>query len=218
MRAILFVVALTLGVSVGTLAIAGPPSFRQSTEFNAESPHALVVFEVAPSFAPSSKLELYAFDPATREWTYTMTRGWADFGRLRGSGFHAGLVRPAGVYAINSVATQSYWVACFNGGTFAFNLQPGSVNYIGMIDVGDALAQVAAELPHTSRGAIFTLYDTPRIGYRPAATQPDWESRVRSYLAGQYPNVNAPIVAPEPLAVTFEPGTSLITGRTCGKW
>jgi hypothetical protein len=221
MRQLLFALVLLMGVIVAPSAAAGPPALRQGTEFGPDSETALVIFEVAPPHGVVAPwdLELYGFSPQTHRWTMTLTRGWSDFGTLGFGRFYAGLVVPAGIYAVNSVKTQNFWIACMNGGTIAFNLQAGHVNYLGVLDPSDALTQIASGLPHATRGnAVLTLYDTPRLGYTRATDLPDWEGRAQAFLAANYPGVHAPIVAPAPIETTFEPGRSFLVGRTCAPW
>jgi hypothetical protein len=154
MRQLLFALVLLMGVVAAPSAEAGPPALRQGTEFGPDSETALVIFEVAPPHGVVAPwdLELYGFNPETRRWTMTLTRGWSDFGTLGFGRFYAGLVVPAGIYAVNSVKTQNFWIACMNGGTIAFNLQAGHVNYLGVLDPSDALTQIASGLPHATRG------------------------------------------------------------------
>ena len=153
-----------IGLVAAPNAEAGPPALRQDTEFGPDSEFALVIFEVAPpqSVVAPWDLELYGFNPETHRWTMTLTRGWSDFGTLSFGRFYAGLVVPAGIYAINAVKTQNFWIACMNGGTLAFDLQAGHVNYLGVLDPSDALAQIASGLSRTTRGAVLTLYIVAR--------------------------------------------------------
>lgn len=220
---ILLLTVLVLAFGFSSRAAAGPPDMRANTRFDAESPFALVVFEVEPqAVAAEWSLELYAFDLEERRWTYGLTRGWSNFGDIGAGGerrFVAGLVRPEGVYAVNRIAVQGLWRACMNGGTKAFNLQAGRVNYIGVIDPTPTLTQMRDRLPAVARNYQHqTLFDAPRLAYTPASDRPNWQADVAAFLAANHPRVNAEIVAPEPVDATFEPGESMIAGKICEKY
>jgi hypothetical protein len=217
-----FIFALFAWASFGS-AHAGPPyPLRSNLEFDESSPFALVVFEAEPNtVGPPWRLNLLAFDPSARRWTYGLTRGWSRFEDIgpgaSGRQFYAGLMRPAGVYAVNAISGQGYWRACFNGGTKAFTLQAGAVNYIGLIDPNPTLTQLATELPPIASGAVF-LFDTPRLSYTPATDRANWETDVSAFIAQRFPRVRAPVVAPAPMDATFERGHSSIAGDICEKY
>lgn len=219
---IAFVIAVFAWASFGS-AHAGPASpLRTNLQFDEESPYALVVFEAEPNtVGPPWRLNMLAFDPATREWTYGPLRGWSRFEQIgpgaSGRQFYAGLVRPGGVYAINGMSARGYWRACFNGGTKAFTLQTGAVNYIGLIDPNPTLRQIADEMAPIAHGAVF-LFDTPRVAYTPATERANWEADVSAYIAQTFPRVRARVVAPEPMDVTFDRGHSSIAGDICEKY
>ncbi len=167
-------------------------------------------------------LNMLAFDPETRTWTYGMLRGWSQFEAIgpgaAGRQFYAGLVRPGGVYAINSMSANAWWNACFNGGSKAFNLQAGAVNYIGLIDPNPTIAHIAERMPVVLENRRSYVFDSPRLAYTPAAERPDWRAEVTEYLAQRLPRVRAELVAPEPIDVTFERGHSAIAGDICEKY
>lgn len=219
---IAFIFALFAWASFGA-AHAGPASpLRSNLQFDAESPYALIVYEAEPNtVGPPWRLNMLAFDPEARTWTYGPLRGWSRFEEIRpgasGRQFYAGLVRPGGVYAINGISGHGYWRACFNGGTQAFTLQTGAVNYIGVIDPNPTLRQLVDELPPISSRVMY-LFDTPRVSYTPAAARPNWEADVASFISEQFPRVRASVVAPAPMDVTFNRGRSSIAGEICEKY
>lgn len=222
-RLAVFLAAIALALTINSPADAGPPRVRENTRFDADSPFALVVFEVEPqAIVPEWSLELYAFDLETRAWTYGILRGWSDFGGIETNSqrrFVVGLVRPDGVYAVNRIAVQGLWRACMNGGTKAFQLQAGRVNYIGVIDPTPTLREITERLPAvTANYQVLNLFDTPRLAYMPAAERANWQADVAAYLVANHPRVNAEIVAPEPIDTTFEPGHSSIAGKICEKY
>jgi hypothetical protein len=219
-----FLIALIVCVSAGP-AIAAPPRspLREGLRFDASSEMALVVFEAEPNRSGVTwRLNMLAFDPETRTWTYGLTRGWSQFEGIRaeasGRQFYAGLVRPGGVYAINGISADAWWNACFNGGSKAFDLQAGAVNYIGVIDPNPTIVEIAQRLPPTTRSQRLFLFDTPRLAYTPASERPNWQADVAAYIADRLPRVNAPIVAPTPIDVTFDRGHSVIAGDICEKY
>jgi hypothetical protein len=206
-------------------ASAGPPEspLSRTLQFDEESPFALIVFEAEPNRAvPEWRLNMLAFDPATRTWTYGILRGWSQFEAIgpgaQGRQFYAGLVRPGGVYAINGLSANAYWYACLNGGSKAFDLRPGAVNYIGVIDPNPTIAQIAAGLPPTTRSQRLFLFDTPRLAYTPATERANWEADLAAYMAERFPRVSAPLLAPAPIDVTFDRGHSSIAGDICEKY
>lgn len=223
MRALFTLIALIVSFGA-SLASAEPASpLRQNLRFDESSRSALVVFEAEPNtIGPEWRLNMLAFDPERRVWTYGVLRGWSQFEPIgpgaSGRQFYAGLVRPGGVYAINGISASAFWYACFNGGTKAFDLQAGAVNYIGVIDPNPTIAQIARELPASTRSQHLFLFDTPRPAYTAAADRPNWETDVAAYLAQRFPRVSAPLVAPAPLDVTFDRGHSSIAGDICEKY
>ena len=217
-------VALIVCIGAGPASAAPPRSpLRENLQFDASSEMALVVFEAEPTTMPATwRLNMLAFAPDTRTWTYGLTRGWSQFEGIEpgatGRQFYAGLVRPGGIYAINSISANVWWTGCLNGGSKAFNLQAGAVNYIGLIDPNPTIAEIARGLPPTTRSQRLFLFDTPRLSYTPATERPNWEADVAAFLAMRLPRVNAPIVAPDPIDVTFERGHSVVAGEICEKY
>jgi hypothetical protein len=214
-------------VSVWTMsgaATAGPPyPLKPKLEFDASSPYAMIVFEAGPqTIAKDWNIKVYAFDPETRAWKYSPAKGSAIFTKIRaqpeGTSFHAALVSPAGTYAVSSLSTQGFWTACFNGGTKAFQLQAGKVNYVGLLDPQPALGKIFSELPgKTSQKQLF-LFDSPRLPMTAPAQRENWEQDVASFIKERFPKATAPIVAAEAFEATFEPGKSMLAGKICEKY
>jgi hypothetical protein len=221
-RLVAILISILAWASFGS-AYAGPPyPLRENLNFDANSRLALVVFEAEPNTAgPPWLLDLLQFDPQTRTWTYGMMRGWSHFEAIgpgaSGRQFYAGLVDPGGVYAINNIAAASYWHACFNGGTESFTLQAGAVNYLGLIDPNPTILDIMHTLPNETHGKHLFIFDTPRLAYTPASERPNWEADVTAYVASHFPRVHVSVVAPEPTAVTFERGHSML-GDICEKY
>ena len=204
-------------------AYAGPPyPLKPTLQFDEKSPYALVIFAAEPQLrVPSWNLELLSFAPETRTWTYSILKGWGRFeavGALPERSFHAALVKPDGIYAINNLNSQGYWHTCFNGGTKSFAVAAGKVTYIGVIDPNPALEQISTELPKKTKQVHLVIYDTPRLNLIPPSLQPDWNAEVTRYLAANFPKVTAPVVAAELAEATFEPGHSIIAGKICQKY
>ena len=202
-------------------AMAGPPFPKAGLKFDEKSPYAMLIFEVEPQTRLKSwNLEVLAYSLDTQTWTYGPLKGWARFRDIEpkaGDRLLVGLVKPAGTYAVNNISSQGFWRACFNGGTMAFTLEAGKVNYIGLIDPNAALEQIQRDLPHETKGPV-ALYDTPRLQLTPPSQRPDWNATVTQYLAARLPKVSAPVVAQEPVAMTFAPGHSAIAGKICQKY
>jgi hypothetical protein len=216
--------ALCFALLLGSNAEAGPPKMRETTEFGPDSKYALIVFETEPqTIVPSWYFGMSAFDPVSRKWAYKLTKGWSQFEQIErepeARRFHAALVEPGGVYAVSAIRTQGYWEACLSGGTKAFKLETGRVNFVGVIDPKPTLMQIAEELPHVTHGQrVLSLFDSVQLSYTPASMRPNWEADLSSFLASNFPKVTAPLIAPEPIDTTFEPSTSPILGKTCQKY
>jgi len=204
-------------------AIAGPPfPLKPKLEFDESSPYAMIVFEAGPqTLARDWNIRVYAFDPETRAWQYSPLKGVAIFSKIpaqpAGTSFHAALVGPAGAYAFSSLNTQGFWTACFNGGTKAFQVQAGKINYVGLLDPQPTLDKIFSELPDKSQRQLF-LFDTPRLALTAPAQRENWEADVASFIKERFPKVTAPIVAVEPMEATFVPGKSMLAGKICEKY
>ena len=203
---------------------AGPPyPLKPKLEFDESSPYAMIVFEAGPqTITRDWNIKVYAFDPDTRAWKNSPLKGLAIFTKIRaqpeGTSFHAALVSPAGTYAVSSLNTQGFWNACFNGGTKAFQLQAGKVNYIGLLDPKPVLEKIFADLPDKTQQKVLILFDTPRVALTPPAQRENWEADVASFIKERFPKVIAPIVAAEPMEATFEPGKSILGGKICERY
>ena len=224
MRLLPVVLAVGVWMFANQAVAAGPPyPLKPKLEFDESSPYAMIVFEAGPqTITQDWNIKVYAFDPETRAWKYSPLKGWAIFTKIRaqpeGTSFHAALVSPAGTYAVSSLSTQGFWSACFNGGTKAFQLQAGKVNYIGLLDPQPALEKIFSELPDkTSQKQLF-LFDMPRLALTAPAQRENWEADVASFIKERFPKVTAPIVAAEPMEATFEPGKSMLAGKICEKY
>ena len=128
------------------------------------------------------------------------------------------MVSPAGTYAVSSLSTQGFWSACFNGGTKAFQLQAGKINYVGLLDPLPALQKIFLELPDKTAQKQLFLFDMPRLAWTAPAQRENWEADVASFIKKRFPKVTAPIVAAEPMEATFEPGKSMLAGKICEKY
>jgi hypothetical protein len=224
-RVTLWVGVVCFTIFAGQPAAAGPPfPLRAGLQFDEKSPYAMIVFEAEPQeVVPQWSIEILAFAPDTQTWTYGPLNGWARFADIKpkpvGRQFQAALVKPAGTYAVNNLGTQGHWRTCFNGGTQAFTVAAGKVNYIGVIDPNPSLGQILVELPDKATiGRPMYLWDTPRLKLTPPSQRPGWEADLQSFIAARFPKVSAPIVASEPQAVTFAPGHSRIAGKICQKY
>ena len=205
-------------------AVAGPPyPLKASLKFDEKSPYAMVVFEAEPQLHVESwTMEVLAFSLETHTWTYGPLNGWSRFGDLESPTperrFHAALVKPAGTYVVNNISSQGFWRVCFNGGTVAFTVEAGKVNYIGVIDPNPALLQIVTDLPKETRGQQLVAFDTPRLKLTPPSQRPDWNADLATFMAAKFPKVKAPIVAAEPVEMTFTPSRSKIAGKICQKY
>ena len=223
MRLMHWVLAVVGVCIVSETATAGPPyPLKPKLEFDESSPYAMIVFEAGPQTVTRDwSIRMYSFDPETRAWQYSPFKGVAIFAKIpaqpAGTSFHAALVSPAGTYAVSSLGTQGFWTACFNGGTKAFQLQAGKINYVGLLDPLPTLEKIFSELPDKSQKQVF-LFDTPRLALTAPAQRENWEADVAGFIKERFPKVTAPIVAAEPKEATFEPGKSMLAGKICEKY
>ena len=213
-----FPVFMCLLILVAPGALAGPP--KGNLKFDAESRSALVIFEAEPqAMFRDWQIGFMSFSLESRTWTYGPRKGWSDFGKIPAGPerrFHVALVNQEGTYAAASMSTQGFWRACFNGGTLAFPIEAGKVNYIGVIDPNPTLRMISTDMPDKAAGVVY-LFDTPRLSLKPPSQRPDWSAAVSGFLAARYPEVTAPIVGQEPVETTFSPGKALL-GKICEKY
>lgn len=222
-RALIAFLVLCGVAAAGSVAQAGPPfPLRETLKFDSQSRYAMIVYEAEPQIlVPHWTLEMLAFSPAERRWTYNPLNGWTHFGRLPVSTtrqYAVSLVKPAGVYAFNHLGTQGYWRACLNGGTKAFDIQVGKINFLGRVDPTPTLAQIITDMPpvmQTSKPVY--IFGTPRLSWTPPSAIEGWEINVATWLKQRFPRVSGDLVGVEPQDVTFPIGTTL-NGYDCEKY
>lgn len=205
-------IGLVLALSALALpAQAGPPKIRSNFKFDETSKYGLIVVYVRPqTVVPNYRLVIEKFSLDERRWDYGPLKGWSDFAPIGSgqSGFAMSAVEPGGTYAINAITTQGFWGGCFNGGTKAFEVKPGQVTFIGVLDPLPTLVQIIRGLPSKTNGTHYYVFDTPRPALTPPAEAPNWQPALTEYLA-KYPGIIAPVVAAEPVDTSFSPARSL---------
>lgn len=184
------------------------------------SPDALVVVELAPNSVPASahyQVEAAAFDAAQS--------------RIEGSGYFylpvspkAGAPAPRytvarakpGTYALTAVSHNTLWYDCFNGGTVAFTVEPGTVTFLGRFDARPSLRDIVTKLPSYSMNQQrHYLLDSGRPALTAPTDTPGWNEGLSTYLRETFPNVGAPVRAAELRPATFASGWSLLGQKVC---
>ena len=215
-----------LGILCAALAVAACTAVPKDTAFTAAtSDRGLVVVEAEPAetvLRPGGSYTLTAvtFDPAQGVLTANSFAGHGVFFNEMGKNqvgrtYYVGRA-PPGLYAVSDLTHQARWHACFNGGTQYFTVRPGEVTFLGRLDPVPALRALAGTRSWLSSSDHEYVFDTPRFEITPPDQIPGWEASLKSFLAGEYPNVNAPLVAAKLTPTTFNTGSSLLGGRVCG--
>lgn len=216
-------IALLLLGAAASAAHAGPPfPLRDTLRFDAESDYAMIVYEAEPQIiVPHWTLEMLAFSPEERRWTYNPLNGWTRFGRIQVSPtrqYAVSLVKPAGVYAFNHLGTQGWWRACLNGGTKAFEVKAGKINFLGRVDPTPTLTQIVTEMAPVMRtNKPVYIFGTPRLSWTAPSEIEGWETEVATWLKQRFPRVSGDLIAAEPTDVAFNVGTTL-NGYDCEKY
>lgn len=218
------VAALLLAGGLSGPAQAGPPfPIKPDFKFDATSKYGLIVVLTAPqTLVPNYTLGVYRYTPAERKWAYGPLKGWSRFGAMgedhTAQAYAITAVEPGGTYAINGLTVQGFWRACFNGGTKAFEVKPGTVTFIGLLDPSPTIAQIRAGLPPIVRGTqAVELFDLPRPALTPVAELPGGKEALAEYLKANYPQITAPIEAPEPVDMTFDKSKTIM-GTLCERY
>lgn len=219
------IAALLLVVAgFGSPAQAGPPfPIKSDFKFDASSKYGLIVVLTAPQImVPSYTLGIYRYAPDERKWAYGPLKGWSRFGLIgqdhAAPAYAITAVDPGGTYAINGLTVQGLWRACFNGGTKAFEVKPGTVTFIGLLDPNPSIAQIHTGLPPVVRGTqAVELFDSPRPALTPVADLPGGKEALAEYLKANYPQITAPIETPAPVDMTFDKSKTLM-GTLCERY
>jgi hypothetical protein len=223
----LAIVAAVLVAVFGGLsgpAQAGPPfPIKSNFKFDTSSKYGLIVVLTAPQAMVSSyTLGIYRFTPEERKWAYGPLKGWSRFGLIgqdhQAPAYAITAVDPGGTYAINGLTVQGLWRACFNGGTKAFEVKPGTVTFIGLLDPNPSIRQIQDGLPPVVHGTqAAELFDAPRPNLTPVAELPGGKEALADYLKANYPGITAPIETPVMTDVTFDKSKTMM-GTLCERY
>uniref|UniRef100_B0SZC6 DUF2846 domain-containing protein n=1 Tax=Caulobacter sp. (strain K31) TaxID=366602 RepID=B0SZC6_CAUSK len=205
-------------------AQAGPPfPIKSNFKFDATSKYGLIVVLTAPQAQVKNyALGIYRYSPEERKWAYGPTKGWSRFGLIgenhTAPAYAITAVEPGGTYAINGLTVQGFWRACFNGGTKAFEVKPGTVTFIGLLDPNPSLEQIRTGLPpivQTTKAV--ELFDLPRPALVAAADLPGGKEALAEYLKANYPQITAPIETPPAVDMTFDKSKTIM-GTLCERY
>lgn len=129
--------------------------------------------------------------------------------------FVVGMADP-GLYALEAVRVGINWAACFDGGTQSFEVRPGEVTFVGLLDPRPTLVQLARQMPNRASGTEpHHLLGVPRPHLTPPPELPGWRDQLRAELAARFPKVTAELREADLRPITFKPGRGLLGERMC---
>jgi hypothetical protein len=130
---------------------------------------------------------------------------------------------PAGAYVFQDIGRQYKWAVCFHDNSVSFELNPGEVVYLGLLDPRVNLLQleqlaVTSGRTTASSGTIHHFLE----GIKPPALMPATEADlgdIRSYLHETSPLVTAPVRVASLQPARFGAGRDLFgLQASCGGW
>lgn len=203
-------------------AVGACASVPQDLALDASSDRGLIIVEASTNRPgvelPEFSLNIARYSDVENRLDAGPLGGWAGVNNAaRGPDGRYWVVARAepGRYVITGLTHQSYWVACFNSGTRAFNVRPGEVVFLGRLDPVPALLTMARTLPSATSTYVFAM--DQQIALVDANKIQDWEPGVEGYVRHAFPNVTAPVRAPATDAVTFNTGWDMThSQRVCG--
>jgi hypothetical protein len=210
----------TLLASLLALTLAACATAPADVVLGSDAPDGLLVFEVVtegPAATTSYQIEGAAFDSAQSRIEgsgyFLMGAGGAPG---KPSARYAVARAKPGSYVLTAISHMGTWYDCFNDGTVAFDVAPGTVTFLGRLDARPALADIALKLPgYSMNSQKFYVLDTPRPALTPPTEIIDWTSDLGAHLKATYPQVSAPMKAATLQPAKFASGRSLLGQRVC---
>jgi hypothetical protein len=207
----MFRVLVAAAAALSLAACAGVP---KDVQFDSSAKQGLIVIETEPPTGilraqSEYALSVSSFSLEEGRFTSNPFKGWANIGGIGKAqterGFIVGRAAP-GVYAIQALTVGGHWGVCFNGGSYAFEVKPGEVTYLGVLEPRGHLVEIMT-LPQLARSnEFFYVFDRPKPALKPADPAGEWKPRVRAFLDKNYPGVAAEPAAAALTPVTFNTG------------
>lgn len=215
-------VCALLSAMLAAPASAGPAKLTPQSDYGLIAVEAEPASILRPGFGYDLNIVSYSVEEG--RFTHNSFKGWAhirDIGKEPGKRYYLRKAKP-GVYGVLSASIFA-WGTCFNGGSFAFDVQPGKVTFIGRFAGGVHSAQLLeavdrGQLPRSAgRNEFAYLFDEPR----PALTGPDaledWRGGLEAYLKAEEPQVSGEIVPATLTPIVFNTGSDAFGARKlCG--
>jgi len=130
---------------------------------------------------------------------------------------------PAGTYVFQDIRQQVVWAVCFHDDSLAFDVRPGEVVHLGVLDAGvnlNQLKQLAVSTGRTTANGI-TLNNF-LDGIKPPAVGPASDADladVRAYIGRTHPLVTSPVHPARFEPARFGAGKDLFGIQdSCGGW
>ncbi|WP_114393562.1 hypothetical protein [Oleisolibacter albus] len=136
---------------------------------------------------------------------------------LSGSGktYAVALVEP-GIYALQQLKVKKQWAACYDGGSVAFEVKPGTVTYLGLLDPLPSFDAIIRKTPQELRLGQVGIAFGERAPLKLPTEVGEWQAPLAAFLTANFPNITA---VPQPattVPVTFRPGRTLdMTLKVC---
>lgn len=142
--------------AIALLAMSAPLAAKPATfakvKFGAASPRGAVMFIAPPAFGD------YVVWLSDIEPVDNRPRSLELFSVRDGKGVRLPDGRTvqlrdldAGHYVVRMVTTQGFWGGCFSESTIAFDVPPGKITYLGVIDPTPSIASIIAEAERTGK-------------------------------------------------------------------
>ncbi|HKX64331.1 MAG TPA: hypothetical protein VJM78_03415 [Rhizomicrobium sp.] len=187
---------------------------------NAASPEGVILMKLTPSPIVYS-LTIQKFDaPNQRLLGGSFSGGWANFEELSSQPYVAKSVAP-GTYVVTSLAQQTWWTACFQDGTYSFEVKPGEVVYLGTFNALPSLValslHVKREGPSMTSRSVYYFDRNPVPNFSFSANREAELAQAQGYVKAQMPHVDAPVALAELHATKFGTGSDAFgLQRVCG--
>lgn len=215
--ALRFLFAVAAGLALSSCATSDP---GKQTLAAGDQNAAIVLMKVIPGRL-SYHLTLSAFDPVERALQSGSFNGFTTFEVDPTQPYVAKTITP-GTHVFALFAQQLWWSACFQAGTWKFDVKPGEVVYLGEFNPEpsfDAIAKHATangDFSASSGNRHFYFDDIPP----PAVSLPQDKEKgvadVQGFVKTRMPNVFGTVRLAEYQPTKFGVGTSLFGDPVCG--
>lgn len=186
-----------------------------------DSKDGVILLRLVP--VPPSKnysLSISPYDPAKGQLQGDLSNTGAYFDVLFNQPYVAQTLSP-GAYVLNSIGERVYWFACFQDGSYSFEVKPGEVLYLGTLDSSEVSAAITrhalTEGPSSASQPVYYFdgIPAPNIGFPEGKAQA--QASAEDYVKTAMPKVTAPVRLAELKPAKFGTGHDLFgVKRVCG--